>query len=799
MTFILTKKTAVGDLKKQFASEFGGTLRIYEGRSEALEASRLIDIAATIGKVEFLGTMTVGECIAQIQENLNLKVKVYTSDNKVALPDEITLAVIKEIPAGATKTDVAKFAGEAPAAAAETEPTAAAEVAAEPVSEAVADDYPTYEECVAKYKPEEIGTAYTLSKDNKTMTLKMNFRGVLVIPDGVTAVVSKREDKYNENISAVIMPDSVASYTVKSEGVEFIRFSHNLTEISSDTFVRHEVEDLIIPEGVKVIAEGAFRGGWRIRTLSLPSTLELIMNNAFQGFGGVSLVIPANVKVIAANAFADCSSLKEVQFLNPDTIVMNNAFNAFRLCEELDIETIYAEHQIGDRTIGADKIEYLTVDGAKTIRLPKRFFGKLVVEEGTERLYAEEGGRADFREYNISKLYLPDSFDTDAIWNLPENASVIRLPDNTEEMSLSGVSEVIWPSAVKEVYISSKNIKELVVPEGVKSLKLYLDNLTKLTLPEGVESLYFDNNSLTELVVPEGVESLELDRMPNLTTLTLPSTLKKLKLRGLPLLEPFDLPKGIEELEFSYMNWEKLVVPEGVKTIRGDSNENMTELILPSTLEEIGNYAFRGQHKLESVVIPANVKHIRYNAFKGCKSLEQIVLEGNPEIEDGAFEGCPGYKKQIGDSLDSETIYFVINSEPRAIEEDDVDLIDGYDNFFAYRMVKDGEYVYGVYRWNPYDLAEELGVSADDIEIFDMYTGYDKYTNYPNENVDIFLPGWLYELCNEGFEYIDEDPIPQAIDCYRNKYSFNWSYRAVRCVLLDKERKQVAEWYLQSK
>lgn len=94
---------------------------------------------------------------------------------------------------------------------------------------------------------------------------------------------------------------------------------------------------------------------------------------------------------------------------------MNKAFDD---CRELDAETIYAEHEMGDRTFDADKIEYLTVDGAKTIRIPKTFFGKLVVEEGTEKLYKEDENSSDFRAYNISELYLPDSFDLDSVRNI---------------------------------------------------------------------------------------------------------------------------------------------------------------------------------------------------------------------------------------------------------------------------------------------------------------------------------------------------------------------------------------------
>ena len=40
--FKITKKTTVGGLKKQFADEIGGTMRVYDGRSQVEDDVTLV-------------------------------------------------------------------------------------------------------------------------------------------------------------------------------------------------------------------------------------------------------------------------------------------------------------------------------------------------------------------------------------------------------------------------------------------------------------------------------------------------------------------------------------------------------------------------------------------------------------------------------------------------------------------------------------------------------------------------------------------------------------------------------------
>jgi hypothetical protein len=72
-------------------------------------------------------------------------------------------------------------------------------------------------------------------------------------------------------------------------------------------------------------------------------------------------------------------------------------------------------------------------------------------------------------------------------------------------------------------------------------------------------------------------------------------------------------------------------IPKCVKSIDQDSIEkyhykNAKRVVLPSTLEEIGSYAFRSCEYLEEIVVPEGVEKIGEYAFVHCTSLKRIVL-----------------------------------------------------------------------------------------------------------------------------------------------------------------------------
>ena len=72
----------------------------------------------------------------------------------------------------------------------------------------------------------------------------------------------------------------------------------------------------------------------------------------------------------------------------------------------------------------------------------------------------------------------------------------------------------------------------------------------------------------------------------------------------------------------------------------------LKEIILPDTVESIGDEAFLNCSALQKVVLSSALKTINYNAFSGCSVLENIELpNGLQEIGKWAFQNCKKLKE----------------------------------------------------------------------------------------------------------------------------------------------------------
>ena len=95
----------------------------------------------------------------------------------------------------------------------------------------------------------------------------------------------------------------------------------------------------------------------------------------------------------------------------------------------------------------------------------------------------------------------------------------------------------------------------------------------------------------------------------------------------------YDIPViGIEKLAFA---------AEDPSTYEGNLCKNITEVILPPSIVEIGERAFICCSSLKQVTIPSGVTTIEKMAFSRCELLETVVLsEGLIKIGESAFSYC---------------------------------------------------------------------------------------------------------------------------------------------------------------
>lgn len=90
------------------------------------------------------------------------------------------------------------------------------------------------------------------------------------------------------------------------------------------------VDEIVIPEGVRLIRNEALRGMHKLKYVSLPESLEAIQSRAFMGTGLRKVTIPKNVADIRLGAFANCGKLEEISvsdknrfFTSEDGILYN--------------------------------------------------------------------------------------------------------------------------------------------------------------------------------------------------------------------------------------------------------------------------------------------------------------------------------------------------------------------------------------------------------------------------------------------------------------------------------------------
>ena len=106
-------RMTVKRLKENFKNEFGGTLRVYDGREKADDNATLASIRrnedAKGGELVCNGHLTVGSFERRMRDIFGIKVQVATPDDWTLALDGITLSKLKDIPEKTSKADMEQF------------------------------------------------------------------------------------------------------------------------------------------------------------------------------------------------------------------------------------------------------------------------------------------------------------------------------------------------------------------------------------------------------------------------------------------------------------------------------------------------------------------------------------------------------------------------------------------------------------------------------------------------------------------------------------------------------------------
>ena len=113
--FKIDGRMKVKKLKEDFFNEFGGVLRVYNGKSKADDDASLASIrsndVAKGGELLCRGNRSVKSFKQEMWDIFGIKVQVATKDDWIIVLDGITLSKIKDIPNYASKESMLEFVG----------------------------------------------------------------------------------------------------------------------------------------------------------------------------------------------------------------------------------------------------------------------------------------------------------------------------------------------------------------------------------------------------------------------------------------------------------------------------------------------------------------------------------------------------------------------------------------------------------------------------------------------------------------------------------------------------------------
>lgn len=382
--------------------------------------------------------------------------------------------------------------------------------------------------------------------------------------------------------------------------------------ISQKAFSECLIESLTVPEGVKNIERNAFANCGRLKSISLPSSLEYIGDSAFSGCSVEILTIPGAVS-IGQSAFSYCNKLKSVTLPDGLSSIGASAFNSCSSLETVRFPDSLTE--IGSEVFRyCDSLKFNTYDNALYFGDESNPYFMLFRVADTEATSCEINSNTKviydcaFEYCNIEQINIPDgviaigysAFYNYKIKSISVPNSVICIGDsafNTDIENYSTYNGAKYIGNGTNPYLillrlNDYEAEDCVIHSDTRFISSYA---------------FSDSTELKRVTIPDSVVSI-----------------------------------GCESFKKSGI--ESIVIGNGVKRIgyaAFKSCKQLSSVSMGNSVSYIDRYAFYDCERLKSLNLSSGLRTIKDYTFYCCKKLTTVTIpEGIVDIEQSAFEGC---------------------------------------------------------------------------------------------------------------------------------------------------------------
>ncbi len=384
--------------------------------------------------------------------------------------------------------------------------------------------------------------------------------------------------------------------------------------LGSYAFYRcNELTEIHIPSNVEIIGSSAFEACTRLSEVSLPDSLKTIDSYAFRDCRALErMTIPANVTWIGSAPFYNCPKLKTVCSEATFPPYLADNFNE-------NIRVVYVPAGSGEAYKWAyNWNNHIIVDGEGVsanvdVETPGTLGEKLL--EQVEYLD------------HVNYLTVSGTLNYDDIYNIQNRMTGLLTID------MSGVDMAELPA---ELFRDRYGLQQVVLPDSLTSIGSFAFqncyNLQDVVFPstlKDIEAYAFDNcDNFKHVVFPEGVTYIGPNAFSNC--------------RSLQMVHWPSTASIINEYTFSESGVDSIIIAEGVISIGEGAfySTDLRELICPSTLKYIHEYAFYDCSKLSQVNFNEGLESLYNGAFFNCDNLTDIMLPSTLNFCNTPFEDC---------------------------------------------------------------------------------------------------------------------------------------------------------------
>ena len=366
---------------------------------------------------------------------------------------------------------------------------------------------------------------------------------------------------------------------------------------------------------VTAIGDAAFSGGGFVR-VTLPDSLKTLGSGAFRGCSQLTRVVfPSSVERFGAEAFADCNHLSEA-------IQMERGHSGWHF---LPRDSRFS----GTRAL----LVLVRQDGTAWVQGYMGTETELTIPAAVGG-YAVAGiAESAFSGYGITRAVLTEGLTAIEYRAFSGCAALadITLPDSLTAIAqdaFAGCSALLaaaGPGSYAEQYCRANGIA-IAVPLS----------FSYALLPDGTAEITGLSGASAELIIPRSIDGYAVARIGGSA------------FAGRGDIERLLIPSSVLEIgAYAFADCSGLVsvtIENGVQRI-GQNAFNacvqLTEITVPPSVHEIDDWAFSFCGKLASVTLQNGLARIGESAFCFCGALKEITVPVTvSEIGSGAFSFC---------------------------------------------------------------------------------------------------------------------------------------------------------------